>query len=235
MAYGRAIKKILEREMERIEGKNYQTAGAMLGVIRKLGQSADSLDAMARARNPAETEAAHFQRIYKAGERLAKVVSESKAQSTELLNNATQNLGQKLSERSGLRPPVDLAETILQSEARQAIRAMGEKERNELLANAAHTGDVATLNAVFNGPAYLTGYDGEYMAAMRRLHEQKAAPDVSEEWNAMLEADNALQAALRAAQRAATEAKDERAMAQIMRDIEAAERAGQQFDAALEG
>ncbi len=229
--YSKAIEKIVERA-------NKSGGAGAAGFVRQMqgvASATRALEGVMMNRNPVDTDAGHLKKVHQAGERLAKSLEATRSRGTDLLNSTMQELTGQLRSRSGIRPPENMAEVVQQSEIRQAMQRLSPKERSDVALAALKNGDALTINAIANGAPFLSGLEKERIDALVESHQRKTAPDVMEEFDAVLEADHSLQAAIRAAERAATDARDEVAMQRIMRAESAAGEADRAFGEALQG
>jgi hypothetical protein len=210
-----------------------EAAAAVTGQINSVAVATRALEGVMMNRNPADTDAAHIKKVHQAGERLAKSLEAARQRGTETLNATAGNLADKLRAQSGIRPPENVAEVIQQSEIRQALLGMNPEQRASVLNDALRAGDVLTINAIHNGAAYLSGVEPARIKACVEAHQKATAPEVMQEFDAMMEADGALQASIRAAERAAADARDERAMQKILAAEAAANDAARAFGDAV--
>jgi hypothetical protein len=230
MDYSRPINAIGARARTKLEGK--KRGHWFTGQIDSVGRQARSLYDVVSNRNPAETDAAHIKKSHTAGGRLLRTLEGLKEKRTQSWNETMATLRQELSERTGLRPAQGVEEVVIQSELRQAILRMAPQARNDLVMKAVEAGDVQTLNAILNAPAYTTGFAPEFLTRVRDLHERKKAPELIEEIDAVVEADYALGVAIETAERGAREAMNEREVGNILKQVAAAEQAQAEFTAA---
>jgi hypothetical protein len=227
--YSKAIEKLVER----VEASGSKAAATFTGQLNSVAAAVRALEGVMLNRNPADTDAAHIKKVHQAGERLARSLEAARQRGTETLNTTAGNLADKLRAQSGIRPPENVAEVIQQSEIRQALLGMKPEQRASVLNDALKAGDVLTLNAVNNGSAYLSGIEPDRVKAYVESHQKATAPEVMQDFDAMMEADSALQAAFRAAERATADARDEQAMQKILAAEVAASDAARAFGEAV--
>lgn len=234
MKYSAPIKKIMERQLARIEGSQRDGPTRVAGEIGRLHSAVQSLEGVALNRNPADNDALHLKKTHDAGAKLARSVEATRQRANEILNNHNARLRETLLDRTGLRPPETLEGIMRQSEYRAAVRSLDDRTRREVLREAVKAKDTETLGALFNAAPLVTGIDPNFLRDMRTAYEESVAPDVIGEMNELLEADSALQAVARAAEDAARESQDERAMQSFIRAQEAADKANESFTSALQ-
>lgn len=234
MKYSAPIKKIMERELARIEGRKQDGPTRVIGEIGRLHSAVQSLEAVALNRNPADNDALHMKKTHDAGVRLAKAVQATRQRANEILSAYNGSLSEKLLDRTGLRPPEKLEGIMRQSELRAAVRSLDEKDRREILREAVKAKDSETLGALFNASPLVTGIDPKFLTEMRTTYEKSVAPEVIGEMNELLEADSALQAVAKTAERVAKDSQDEQAMQAFIRAEQAAEQAKESFTSAMQ-
>ncbi|SUZ31107.1 hypothetical protein ROE7235_00842 [Roseibaca ekhonensis] len=234
MKYSGPIKAILERELKRLEGRNMDAPTRVVGEIGRLHSAVQSLEAIALNRNPADNDALHMKKTHEAGQRLAKSAKAIRSQANEILSIQGARLGEKLLQRTGLRPPENLEAIMRQSELRAVVRSMDSKSRHEILQEAVKAQDADTLSALFNAPAIVTGFDRKLLGEMRRAYESQVAPEIVQELDAMIEADHALQVVVRNAETAATQSQDAQAMVAFVKAEEAAKAAQENFSESMQ-
>ncbi|WP_296762647.1 hypothetical protein [Sediminimonas sp.] len=234
MKYSAPIKKIMERELARIEGRGQDGPTRVIGEIGRLHSAVQSLEAVALNRNPADNDALHMKKTHDAGVRLAKAVKATRQRANEILNAHNERLSEKLMERTGLRPPENLEGIMRHSEFRAAVRSFDAKDRRDILREAVKAKDTEALGALFNASPLVTGIDPNFVKEMRGVYEQSVAPEVIAEMNQLLEADGALQAVARSAEKVATDSQDERAVEAFIRAQQAAEQANESFTSAMQ-
>lgn len=234
MKYSRPIKAILDRELARLEGKRHDGPTRVIGEIGRLHSAVQSLEGVALNRNPADNDALHMKKTHDAGVKLAKAVEATRQRANEILNAHTTRLGETLLDRTGLRPPETLQGIMKQSEFRTVVRSLDDEKRREVLRDAVKSKNSEILSALFNADPLVTGMDPKFMREMRDSYESAVAPDVVEEWGALIEADSALNAVARSAEKVAKDSQDERAVEAFIRAQEAAEHASQTFSSAIQ-
>ena len=234
MKYSNPIKKIMERELARIEGKNHDGPTRVVGEIGRLHSAVQSLEAVVLNRDPSHNDAMHMKKSHEAGARLAKAVEATRHRANEILSAYNGSLSEKLMDRTGLRPPEKLEGIMRQSELRTVVRSLDDEKRRDVLRDAVKAKDSDTLSALFNASPLVTGIDPNFLREMRNTYEKAVAPDVIDEMNELLETDNALQAVARTAEKVAKDSQDEQAMQAFIRAQEASEQAKESFTAAMQ-
>lgn len=234
MKYSSPIKKILERELARIEGRGFDAPTRVIGEIGRLASAVESLEAVALNRNPADNDAVHMKKTHDAGVKLARAVEATRQRANEILNAHNARLSETLLDRTGLRPPETLEGIMRHSEFRAAVRSLDDAKRREVLREALKAQDAQALSALFNASPLVTGIDAEFLSEMRRTYEVTVAPEVIAEVNALLEADHALSAVVRSTEKVARESQDEKAVAAFIRAEAAAAEANASFTSAMQ-
>lgn len=229
--YSKAIEKIIERA----EARGGAAASPLLGQMQNIASATRALEGVMMNRNPVDTDAGHLKKVNQAGDRLAKSLEAAKVRGTEALNSAIAKLAGEMQSRTGLRPAENMGEVVQQSEIRQAMLRLSPDARSRVVQEALSAGDVQTLNALANGAPFLSGVSKLLIEQTISAFQQQRAPEISDQIDAVLEVDHALQAALGAASRAASEARDERAMQKILMAEAAAKSAEQAFGEAIKG
>lgn len=211
--YSKAIAELVTRAQVKDAGGE---GGGLVAALESVERATRGLEGVMLARNPADTEAAHIAKVHRAGERLQSSLKASRDRGTGALNSATEALSTKLRQRTGLRPAETVTEALQQSEVRQALLSMDPSQRSTVLNDALKAQDTLTLNALNNGAAYLSGVEPGQIKSVVESYQRQVAPEVVEQFDAVLELDDTLQAGIRAAERAASDARDEKAMAKIL-------------------
>ncbi|MEI4262348.1 hypothetical protein [Roseovarius sp. D0-M9] len=234
MKYSRPIKAILEREIARLEGRNYDGPTRVIGEIGRLHSAVQSLEGVALNRNPADNDALHMKKTHDAGVKLQKAVEATRQRANDILNGHTARLSETLLERAGLKPPESLPDIMRQSEFRAVVRSMDAEDRREVMRVAVKEKKSEILSAFFNADPLVTGMDPKFMREMRTSYEHAVAPDVVGELETLIETDSALNAVARSAEKVAKDSQDERAVEAFIRAQEAAEQANQSFSSAIQ-
>ena len=106
---------------------------------------------------------------------------------------------------------------------------MSDKDRNKSITDLIRAGDSESLAAVLNAPAVLTGITADIQASYREKYEEANVPILVKQRANALQTIGDLNAALNTAVQSTDNLVDDERMAEIDREIEAAEDAGTQF------
>lgn len=111
------------------------------------------------------------------------------------------------------------------AEIRAHAKQAGETETMTLVRRAAERGDLDTVGAVLNAPAYLSGITEDTQGALRTAAAKQLAPDDWAQYQALQQARTTLERAIQAFQKASREDADQTRVASIRFRANAANRA----------
>jgi len=221
--YARGIKAQIAKAKE-------HTNSAHTGVHKVLDQYAanygviDSLQTFAATKHPADTDATHAKKVFKAATKAKKTVKETaeraRAMTAELAAQALRDIEVK----------VPLKPNEYAAEYRAMFRSLDQKSKISTLTELINTKDFALLGAVLNVPPMLAGITPEMQRDFKHHAYTKHAPDEYAELTALTQLYSEQLDYERAADEAVQAYHDPATLAEIERQEEAARRAQVGFD-----
>lgn len=214
--------------LKRAEAANPQGwASELVNGGRKAAALLESLETVAAKRNPTETPQAHAVRVHKAAQKVLGQVEELAAKADDTRTAAARSISEQIQART------KLTDGRRGAEIRTLFRQLPAQDRQKLMEAAMQNGDDETLAALFDAPHYLSGMDADYQSRMKHHYEMQVAPDLHEQLEAVLDADNSMSVLRRVVREAATEALNPSYVDSILKEQAEAEQAQAGFDGAL--
>ncbi len=124
--------------------------------------------------DPTMTEAAHFIQMREMAFKKVKSAAEANERAKE---KATAEIKAC---RAAMRSTLEMVENHRAPEIRGYLRGLSQAERSDILAEAVKRKDAATIAAVVDAPAYLSGETDERTALLRSKYETEHNPELAE-------------------------------------------------------
>lgn len=221
-----AVEKVLERAVARLQSRPQAGAAELVAGGRKVASMLAALEDIAGKRNPIETPEAHALRLAKSADRLLAQVKAAEDADNGARTRAAQDIQARLDARTLL------IDSPRGAEIRAWFRGLPSEERHAAMQAGIEARDGDMLGALLGAPSYLAGLSREQSERYRLHFERQVAPEIADEWDELLAADEAAATVRRVAREAAQEARDPAYIARIEADKVAAEAAQGSFDTA---
>ncbi|MEA1619645.1 hypothetical protein SOQ14_12025 [Erythrobacter sp. T5W1-R] len=214
--------------LKRAEAANPQGwATELVNGGRKATALLESLETVAAKRNPTETPEAHALRVHKAAQKVLQQVEELTAKANETRTAAGRSISEQIQART------KLTDGRRGAEIRTLFRQLPAQDRQRLMEVAMQNRDDETLAALFDAPTYLSGMDADYQSRMKLHYETLICPELHEQLEAVLDADNSMSVIRRVVREAASEALNPSYVSRIVKEQAEAEQAQAGFEGAI--
>lgn len=124
--------------------------------------------------DPTMTEAAHFIQMREMAFKKVKSAADKNDQARERAAAEIKFC------RSAMRSQLEMVENHRAAEIRNYLRTLPQAERSDILAQAVENKDAATIAAVVEAPAYLSGETQERVSLLRSRYETQHNPELAE-------------------------------------------------------
>ncbi|SHK89325.1 hypothetical protein SAMN05216369_3515 [Marinobacter antarcticus] len=169
MKYSAPLKEIGSRMAKAAEKSSH--ARSLQIHVNQMVRSVEGLENFSANKSPKDTDAGHTLKIAAQAKRLQ---TETQRWEKSLNDNARRGINEldmAITEKAGLR------ETLHGAEIRAAFRGMSFKERGEALNAALKAGDGATIAAISEAPALLSGVTSDMQTRYREGLQEAMAPE----------------------------------------------------------
>ena len=225
--YDLTTRDIADGIAKNIEDKNAFTASKMLVEVRRVQGAVGALAQMGMSKKPTENEAGHYHRVAGAAKKLDAVINAVNEKMPVLQAERATDIDNRINERLGL------VENQYASEVRTAIRNMEIKGRNKAVLQMIEDGDGASLAALTECPAILTGMNADVRQSYKGLLIDKKAPDLAKERDVLMQAVSDISILMKEARAASLAHSDPVKVGKIEQGEERAAKAEAQFNEAV--
>lgn len=166
---------------DRLFGKISRTQGQgdICRSLLSVNTALEALEGVIEARDPHETDAKHFAKVAGFATKLAAKKEQVSAEIERFAEHERSRLQAEIHEKSKLEP------TKHAGEIRTVLRSLPHLERLKLLQAAADGGDTATLAAVFEGNAVMTGIEDDIRHRFQAQHQEQTAGELVRDLTAL--------------------------------------------------
>lgn len=219
---------LLERAMARMPKGEAPIANKALEAGRRVHRMLEAMEGVATNRYPTETEEGHALRVSKVATSLKTEAGNALQALNRTLNEGSANLRTKIAQATGFD-----RESPHAAEIRAAFRPMSHGKKLDLIKEAMAAKDTELLAAVLAPHPFLSGIDPKFRNDMRNSFEAQMAPELVEEFEALIDLDSEVAALIRTAERAADEAVQPDYITKVKEAAERAERAAAEHSEAF--